>query len=368
MNQHNAGERWYGAVAAPIALSTTFERAADGTYPRGYEYARDDNPNRHALEAGLAHLEGGEEAAAFASGSAAAMTLFQVLRPGDEAVVSDDCYFGVREMLKRFFVPWGLRVRFVDTSDIQQLDAAAGPDTRLIFLETPSNPQLRVSDIRAASQIAKRSGAVLAVDNTAATPILQRPLDLGADIVVHSTTKYISGHHDAMGGALVTRKRDDLWSAIRLAQKLCGCIPSPFASWLTIRAVPSLAQRVRFQSESALKLAQELSRHPSVERVLHPWLPEHPGYEVARAQMGGGGALFSILVKGDADSAIRAAANVNVFIRATSFGGPDSLIEHRASVEEPGTKTPPNLLRLSIGLEETQVLIDDLDRALKAAG
>lgn len=366
MTHFNAIDSWYGAIAAPISLSTTFERAEDGTYPRGYEYARDDNPNRRALEVALAELEGGEDAAAFASGSAAAMTLFQVLRPGDEAIVSDDCYFGVREMLNHFFVPWGLGVRFVDTSDTQQLEAAAGPNTRLIFLETPSNPQLRISDIRGAARIAQRCGAVLAVDNTAATPILQRPLDLGADVVIHSTTKYISGHHDAMGGALVTRTREGLWSAIRRAQKLCGCIPSPFASWLTARALPSLAHRVRYQSESALKIAQELSRHPSVERVLHPWLPAHPGCDVARAQMSAGGALFSILVKGDANRAMGVAAHVKVFTRATSFGGPESLIEHRASIEAPGTKTPPNLLRLAIGLEETQLLIDDLDRALKA--
>jgi len=367
MTDRNRSESLHGAIAAPISLSTTFERAADGTFPHGYEYSRDDNPNRHALESGLAELEGGEDAAAFASGSAAAMTLFQVLRPGDEVIVSDDCYFGVRSMLDNFFVPWGLRVRYVDTSDRQQLEDAAGRDTRLIFVETPSNPQLRISDIAAAARVAKRCGSVLAVDNTAATPILQRPFELGADVVVHSTTKYISGHHDAMGGALVVRKRDERWTAIRLAQKLCGCIPSPFASWLTTRALPSLAQRVRYQSESALNLAQALSRHPSVERVLHPWLPGHPGSDVARAQMSGGGALFSILVKGDASRAMRVAAEVKVFTRATSFGGPESLIEHRASIEGPNTKTPANLLRLAIGLEETQVLIDDLDRALTAS-
>lgn len=354
-------------VSPPISLSTTFERAPDGTFPHGYEYSRDDNPNRRALEAAIAELEGGEDAAAFASGSAAAMTLFQVLRPGDEVIVSDDCYFGVRSMLAQFFVPWGLRVRSVDTSDTVQLESAAGANTRLIFVETPSNPQLRISDIAAAARVAERCGAVLAVDNTAATPILQRPFELGANIVVHSTTKYMSGHHDAMGGALVTRVRNELWSAIRLAQKLCGAIPSPFASWLTARALPSLAQRVRYQSESALNLALALSRHPSVEQVLHPWLPAHPGSEVAHAQMSGAGALFSILVKGDADRAMRVAANVKVFTRATSFGGPESLIEHRASIEGPDTKTPPNLLRLAIGLEETQLLIDDLDCALKAA-
>lgn len=367
MKHFNVTGSAYGAIAAPITLSTTFERAADGTFPQGFEYARDDNPNRRALETELAALEGGEDAAAFASGSAAAMTLFQVLRPGDEVIVSDDAYFGVREMLREFFEPWGLRLRFVDTSEASQIEAAAGPKTRLIFIETPSNPQLRISDIRATAHIARTCGAILAVDNTAATPVLQRPLDLGADVVVHSTTKYISGHHDAMGGAIVTRKRDELWSAIRRAQKLCGCIPSPFASWLTARALPSLAHRVRYQSESALNVALELSRHPAVERVLHPWLPEHPGSDVARTQMSAGGALFSILVKGDADRAIAVAANVKVFRRATSFGGPDSLIEHRASVEAPASKTPANLLRLAIGLEQTQSLIDDLVGALKAA-
>jgi cystathionine gamma-synthase len=244
-------------------------------------------------------------------------------------------------------------------------DAAAESDTRLIFIETPSNPQLRITGIPHAVRVAKDAGAMLACDNTAATPVLQRPLELGADIVVHSTTKYISGHHDAMGGALVTRDNAGIWSEIRFAQKQCGCIPSPFASWLTLRALPSLAHRVGAQSETALKLAEELSRHKGVQAVLHPWLPAHPGHETARAQMSGGGALFSILVDGDAERAMRVAAHVRVFKRATSFGGPESLIEHRASVEAPGTKTPANLLRLAIGLEDSQALLDDLVQALE---
>ncbi|MGZ3520253.1 MAG: trans-sulfuration enzyme family protein [Vulcanimicrobiaceae bacterium] len=356
----------YGAIAAPLYLSTTFERAADGSYPLGYEYSRDDNPNRRELETALAALEGGQDAAAFASGSAAAMTLFQALRPGDQVVVSDDCYFGVRQMLDQLFVPWGLAVRYVDTSIPGELAKAVRSGTRLIFIETPSNPQLKISDIREVARIAKDAGAILACDNTAATPILQRPLDLGADISIHSTTKYMSGHHDAMGGALVSRRTDNFWNSIRFAQKHCGCIPSPFACWLTLRALPSLRHRVRAQSDSALRLAKELSGHRLVERVLHPGLPSHPGYDVARAQMTGTGALFSILVAGGADRAMRVAANVRVFKRATSFGGPESLIEHRASIEAPGTKTPPNLLRLAIGLERTEDLIEDLDRALTA--
>ena len=354
----------YGALAPPLYLSTTFERAADGSYPLGFEYSRDDNPNRRELESALAVLEGGHDAAAFASGSAATMTLFQVLRPGDRVVVSDDCYYGVRQMLDRIFTPWGLDVRYADTSVPGDLERAAEHGARLIFIETPSNPQLRITDIRHAARVAKNAGAILACDNTAATPILQRPLELGADVVVHSTTKYISGHHDAMGGALVTAKADDLWSAIRFAQKQCGCIPSPFASWLTVRALPSLPHRVRAQNESALVVAEALSRHKDVERVLHPGLPSHPGYDIARSQMTGSGALFSILVAGDAQRAMRVAAKVRVFKRATSFGGPESLIEHRASIEAPGTKTPQNLLRLAIGLENTQDLIDDLEHAL----
>ena len=355
----------YGSIASPIYLSTTFERDADGRYTRGYEYSRDDNPNRHELEQELARLENGEDAAAFASGSAAAMTLFQSLRPGDRVVVSDDCYWGVRQMLDRIFVPWGLRVQYADTSVPEQLAQAAVPGTRLIFIETPSNPQIKITGIREAARIAREAGAVLACDNTAATPVLQRPLELGADIVVHSTTKYISGHHDAMGGALVTRERGELWQSIRFAQTACGCIPSPFASWLTLRALPSLPHRMRIQSETALLLAEMLARHKSIERVLHPWLTTHPGHDVARGQMHASGALFSILVAGDAQRAMRVAANVRVFKRATSFGGPESLIEHRASVEAPGTKTPPNLLRLAIGLEEPRALLEDLSSALE---
>lgn len=356
----------YGSIASPLYLSTTFERGAGGDYPHGYEYSRDDNPNRHELECALAALEGGEDAAAFASGSAAAMTLFQTLRPGERVIVSDDCYWGVRQMLDRIFVPWGLEVRYVDTSLYDELDGAAREGARLIFIETPSNPQLKVTDIAAAARVAKSCGALLACDNTAATPILQRPFKLGADFVIHSTTKYISGHHDAMGGALVTRRKDDVWAAVRFAQKHCGCVPSPFAAWLTQRAIPSLPHRMRFQNNSALYLAQRLNDHPAIEAVLHPWLDSHPNCATARAQMQGAGALFSILARGDERRALEIAAHVQVFKRATSFGGPESLIEHRASVEAPGTKTPHNLLRLAIGLEDPQELLDDLLQALAA--
>ncbi len=354
-----------GAIAPPIYLSTTFERAADGSYPSGYEYARDDNPNRSMLEHAISSLEGGTAGAAFASGSAAVMTLFQALSPGDHVIAPDDMYYGVRLMLERCFARWGLGVTLVDTTSTENIAAAMQERTRVVLIETPSNPQLKVTDIAAAADVAHAAGAQLVCDNTMATPVLQRPIELGADMVVHSTTKYLSGHHDAMGGALATKNDNALWNEVRFLQKCCGAIPSPFACWLTLRGLPSLAHRVRRQSESALQVARYLSNHKRVERVLHPWIsPESK--DVAKQQMTGAGGVFSVCIKGGADDALRVAARTRIFRRATSFGGGESLIEHRASVEGPATKTPPNLLRLAIGLEDPNDLIADLEQAIEA--
>jgi len=352
------------SIAPPIYLSTTFERDADGAYSGGFNYARDDNPNRRMLERTLSELESGADAAAFASGSAAAMTVFQALRPGDHVVVADDSYYSVRVMLDEVFVPWGLVVTYADCSNLDALGAAIRPATRLVFIETPSNPMMRITDIAAAASLAHAAGALLACDNTLPTPVLQRPLALGADVVVHATTKYLAGNHDAMGGALVTARESPFWTRIRLQQKLCGAIPSPFASWLTSRGITSLVQRVRWQNDSALAVARFLAGHAAVREVLHPALPTHRGHDVAAKQTSGAGGLFSFRVHGGADEALRVAARVKIFRRATSFGGPDSLIEHRASVEGPNTKTPDDLLRLAIGLEASADLIADLDRAL----
>lgn len=353
-----------GAIAPPLYLSTTFERASGGSESSAYDYARDDNPNRSMLEHAIGSLEGGVDAAAFASGSAAVMTLFQALSPGDHVVAPDDMYYGVRLMLERCFSRWGLGVTLVDTTSVANIAGAMQERTKIVLIETPSNPQLKVTDVAAAAEIAHAGGALLACDNTMATPVLQRPLQLGADIVVHSTTKYLSGHHDAMGGALVTKSEIALWNELRFLQKCCGAIPSPFACWLTLRGVPSLSHRVRRHSESALAVARFLSDHARVERVLHAWIsPESEA--IARRQMTGAGGVFSMCVKGSAGDALRVASRTQLFRRATSFGGSESLIEHRASVEGPSTKTPTNLLRLAIGLEDPNDLIADLDRALE---
>ncbi len=355
------------AVAPPIVLSTTFERDEHGEYSGGYVYARDANPNRAELERELARLEGGFEAAAFASGSAAAATLFQALSPGDHVVVADDCYYSIRVMLNDVFARWGLDVTYADCSDLELLGAALRAQTRLVFIETPSNPLMRVTDIAGAAALAHGAGALLACDNTLPTPVLQRPIAHGADVVLQSTTKYIAGHHDAMGGALIAARESELWRRVRAQQKLCGAIPSPFASWLTLRGITSLVPRVRWQNASALTIAQHLAGHPAVREVLHPDLPSHPAHALAARQSEGSGALFSMRVRGDAEAALAVAARLRRFRRATSFGGHDSLVEHRASLEGPHSKTPPDLLRLAIGLEDARDLIADLDAALADA-
>jgi cystathionine gamma-synthase len=354
------------SIAPPIYLSTTFERDAEGEYSGGFNYSRDDNPNRQQLEHALTDLEDGADAAAFASGSAAAMTLFQALRPGDHVVVAEDSYYSIRVMLDEVFVPWGLSVTYADCSNLRAVEAAITPATRLIFIETPSNPMLRITDIAGVAALAHAAGAVVACDNTLPTPVLQRPLEHGADLVVHATTKYLAGNHDAMGGALVTAHDDELWKRLRAQQKLCGAIPSPFASWLTLRGITSLVQRVRWQNESALAIAAFLATHPGVREVLHPGLATHPGHAAAAKQSSGSGGLFSFRVNGNADDALRVAAGLRLFRRATSFGGPDSLVEHRASVEGPASKTPDDLLRVAVGLEESADLIADLKQALDA--
>ena len=352
-----------GALAQPIYLSTTFERAADGTYPLEYVYGRYGNPNRAALETSLSELEGGVDSAAFGSGSVATMSLLQALQAGDHVISSSDLYFGIRVIMTDIFGPWGLDVTFVDTSDPAAVAEAIKPNTKLVILETPSNPLIRVTDIQAIADVAHHAGAYLAVDNTIATPILQQPLALGADFVIHATTKYLSGHSDTTGGIVVTREENALFERLRMIQRIGGAVPSPFESWLTLRGIQTLPYRVRAHAENALKVAQFLADHPQVETVLYPGLPSHPGHEVAKHQMQAFGGMLSVQVKGGQDKALAVAANVKILTRATSFGGTHSLIEHRASIETTGT-TPENLLRLSIGLENADDLIADLGQAL----
>jgi cystathionine gamma-synthase len=353
------------AIVPPLVLSTTFERAADGGFPGGYIYTRNDNPNRHALERALAALEGGAVAFAFPSGNAATSAVLQALDPGDHVIAAAEAYYGTRAVLTGALRRWGLQVDFVDLSDLDALAAALRPNTRLVWAETPSNPRLRIVDITAVARVAHAAGARVVCDNTFATPILQQPLALGADLVVHSTTKYIGGHSDVLGGCVVARADDEFIQRIRSYQVFGGAAPSPFDCWLLLRSLPTLPCRVRAQSEGALRVARFLADHPAVAQVDYPGLPTHPGHEIARRQMRGGfGGMVSFQVRGAEQDALNVAARVRLFTRATSLGGVESLIEHRASVEGPNTTTPRTLLRLSIGLEHPDDLIADLANAL----
>jgi len=355
-----------GAVTPPIHLTTTFERAADGSYPHGYEYTRENNPNRQELERALAALEGGAYGVAFASGSTAAMMILQTLKTGDHIVVPTDLYFGIRVLIQDVFSAWGLEHTFVDTTDLDAVQAAVQPNTRLVMIETPSNPLLKVTDIAATAEIAHSVGALLICDNTIPSPALQQPFQHGADVILHATTKYISGHADVLGGMVVCKEENDFYTRLRYLQRFGGAVPSPFDCWLALRGLRTLPYRARAHAENALKVAQFLESHPNIEQVNYPGLESHANHTVAQKQMGkyGFGGLMSVQVKGDAAQAMDVVARMQVFIRATSFGGTHSLIEHRASMEAPGSTTPQNLLRVSIGLEHADDLIADLDQAL----
>jgi cystathionine gamma-synthase len=353
-----------GAVIAPIHLSTTFERDADGQYSRGFCYSRTENPNRQQLEACLAALEGGSEALAFSSGLAALASLIYGLKPGDHIVAPDDVYHGFRKLFDKVFEQWGIELSYADFSSPEKVQAALRPRTRLIWAETPSNPLLKITDLAAIAEIAREAGAVSVCDSTFATPILQQPFDFGIDLVVHSLTKYIAGHSDVLGGAVIAREATPFFEHARKSQFFAGAVLSPFDCWLTLRGIETLPYRVRAQSASALKIATWLLSHAQVEAVFYPGLPGHDGHATAARQMSHFGGMLSFLVRGGKEQAMQVAANVHTFIRATSLGGTHSLIEHRASIEGPQSTTPPNLLRLSIGLENSEDLIEDLDESL----
>jgi cystathionine gamma-synthase len=354
-----------GALAASIQMSTTFERASDGTFPSGFAYTRDANPNREALETAMAALEGGASAVAFASGMAATMSVMQTLSPGDHVVAPLDAYFGTPKLLHELFVPWGLQVSFVDMTDLAAVRAALGPRTRLVWTETPSNPTIAVTDLAAVGALARSAGALFACDNTWATPFLQRPLALGADLVMHSTTKYLSGHSDVMGGVVVLREAGPLADRLRWLQGNGGAVPSPFDSWLVLRGIRTLPWRMRAHCASAGAVAAFLAEHPRVERVHYPGLPGDPGYAVASRQMSAPGGMLSFVVAGGRSRAFEVGARLRLFTRATSLGGPESLVEHRASVEGAATRAPEGLLRASIGLEHPDDLVADLRQALE---
>ena len=353
-----------GAVIPPIHVATTYERAPDNSYPSGYSYSREGNPTRNVLESTLADLEGGAACRAFSSGLAASHAVLMALPPASHIVIPDDVYYGFRKLVRSAETSTGLSSTEVDMSDLDSVSRAMRPETALVWVETPSNPLLKISDIRGVAAIATEGGAALAVDGTWGTPVLQRPLELGAHIVVHSLTKYLAGHSDVLGGAVISRTEDALFDRIAEIQALAGAVLDPFSSWLTVRGLRTLAVRIQAQCQSAARIADWLQRHNRVRKVYYPGLASHPGHGIAASQMSSPGGMLSFEVEGGAQGAVAVAAAVEIITRATSLGGTESLIEHRASVEGPDSPTPPGLLRLSIGLEYVDDLIGDLDRAL----
>ena len=353
-----------GAVTPPIHTSTTFEREADGTYRAGHVYARTTNPTRSLLEIALAQLEGGSTAIAYASGSGATMAVFQALAPGDHVIAPIDAYYGTLRQLREIFERWGLETDVVDMSDLDAVRRAVRPRTKLLWAETPSNPLVRVVDIERLAELAHSVGAYCVVDNTWATPVLQHPLALGADLVMHSTTKYLGGHSDLMGGALVAARDDDFVARLRLTQQVGGVIPSPFDCWLLLRGIRTLPWRMRAHSANAMAVAKFLESHRGIEVVHYPGLASHAGHAIAARQMSDFGGMLSVQVNGGSKDTLDFAQRLQLFTRATSLGGTESLIEHRASVEGAATLAPPNLLRVSVGLEHPDDLIEDLERAL----
>jgi cystathionine gamma-synthase len=358
------------AVVPPIHVATTYIRDEDNAYSSGFVYGRPDNATVREAEGVLAMLEEAEAGALlFSSGMASATAVFQALNPGDHIVASKVMYWALRSWLMTEAVRWGLAVDFVETDDLDALRKAVIPGrTKLVWVETPSNPLWTITDIAAAADIAHAAGARLAVDSTTASPIHTRPLTLGADIVMHAATKVLNGHSDVVAGALAGAKSDAFWEKIVSVRKMQGAILGPFEAYLLMRGMRTLHLRAAAQARNAMTLAERLSAHPRIARVLYPGLPQHPGHDIAARQMEGGfGYMLSIqLTEGEA-AAIRTAARVRLWKRATSLGGVESLIEHRASIEGPGTPCPPDLLRLSTGIEDVDDLFQDLDEALRSA-
>lgn len=362
----HAPDQQTGAVTPPIHLSTTFERLPDGSFPAGFIYSRYGNPNRQSLEQCLAQLETGGAAACFASGSAATMAVLQSLEPDAHIVIPDDAYYGTTKLIRDIYGPWRLRYTAVDMTSVTNVESALTERTRVVWAETPSNPMVRVVDLAAIAAVARKAGAWLVVDNTWATPVLQRPLTIGADLVMHSTTKYLGGHSDVLGGALVAASEEHaLFARARAVQSWGGAAPSPFECWLTLRGIRTLPWRVRAQCDNAGRLAEYLSTHSRVECVHYPGLSSHPGHAIAKRQMSAPGAMLSFQVRGGRDDAMAFTNRLRVFTRATSLGGTDSLIEHRRSVEGAESRAPDNLLRVSVGLEHPDDLLEDLEQALR---
>lgn len=352
-------------VTAPINLSTTFLRDENGGYSGGHMYSRVSNPNRSALETAITKLEGGVDACAFSSGNTAGMAIFQALKPGSHILAPDDMYWGFKKQLQTIFADT-LEIDFIDLTNPATIESYIKSNTVLIWIETPSNPLLKITDIAVLAEISKKNGLILACDSTFASPVLQNPISLGADIVMHSSTKYIGGHSDVLGGILVTALKNAFWEKVRNIQQVGGAVPSPFDCFLLVRSIKTLPYRMRGHCDNGMALALHLEQHPAVTAVYYPGLASHPQHHIAKKQMSGFGGMLSILVKGGADEARRVVNKVKLFAQATSLGGVESLIEHRASIEGPDSRTPQNLIRISVGLEHIDDLISDMDYALSA--
>lgn len=360
------GDPATGGIVPPVHPSTTYERDAANRLIGGRLYSRADNPNYDPVEAVLSRLEGGAASAVFGSGMAAATAVFLSLRPGDHVLVPSVIYWALRNWLVGWATAWGLRIEAVDMADPGRVAAAVRPgETRLLWIETPANPTLVVSDIAALAEVAHRAGALLAVDSTFATPVHTQPLALGADLVMHSATKYLNGHSDVVAGTLTTRAEDEAWSRIKAVRVQAGAVLGPFEAWLLLRGMRTLFVRVTAQSAGAQRIAEHFASDPRLEAVLYPGLPGFPGHRTAARQMKGGfGGMLSVRVRGGAPGALAALGRLRLWKRATSLGGVESLAEHRASIEGPQSATPPDLLRMSVGIEDAGDLIADLDGAL----
>ncbi|MCY7312123.1 MAG: aminotransferase class I/II-fold pyridoxal phosphate-dependent enzyme [Pseudoxanthomonas sp.] len=365
---HAGGEsdRETGAATPPIHMATTFRHGPGGERIAGYEYQREGNPTNDRLRTAIAAMEGAEAALTFASGMAAVSALMESLPSGARIVMPDDCYAGVRILAAEFLPERGLRVQRLDMANLDAVRAACADGVELLWVETPSNPLMKISDIAALAALAHAQGALLVCDNTFASPVLQQPLALGADVVMHSTTKYFGGHSDVLGGALAFKREDEFFAKVARRLHITGAVLAPFNAWLTLRGCRSLPARMALHCVNARGIATFLEAQPQVERVNYPGLASHPGHALASRQMRDFGGMLSVQLRGGRAAALAVAGRLLLFTNATSLGGCESLVEHRASVEGPHTTTPDNLLRLSVGLEHVDDLIDDLAQALAA--
>jgi len=350
-------------VSTPIYLSTTYKRHNDGSYVNDLIYSRNDNPNRKIVEQSIAQLEKGKYAFAFSSGMAAVSAIFQSLKTGDHIILPNDIYYAIKKLMLEVFKRWDLTYDLVEMTNIEAIKEAIKPNTSLIWIETPSNPQLKISEISAISKLATKNKIICVVDNTWATPVLQNPLELGADIAMHSSTKYFGGHSDVIGGCIILNN-EALAKKIKSIQLLSGAVPSPFDCWLIARGIQTLHLRVMKQTENAFKLAHFLDKNPKIEKVYYPGLKSHPQHLIAKQQQKGFGAMISVLINGNEDESFKISTKLKYFTAATSLGGVESLVEHRKSVEGENSTTPANLLRISVGIEHIDDLINDWKMAL----